>query len=67
VPKACPRLLINREKVRNRDLVMVALKIGHGFDFDSDENFRDVAWLGSCDEGCQMLADKLGWGVSCTP
>jgi hypothetical protein len=25
-----------------------------------------VAWLGDCDEGCEMLADKLGWGVSCT-
>lgn len=66
MPKVCPRLLINREKVGQRDWVMEVLEIGSGFDFDSRDNFRDVAWLGSCNEGCQMLANKLGWGVSCT-
>lgn len=43
---------------------MTLLGMGSGMDFDSDDNFRDVAWLGDCDEGCQMLSDKLGWGVS---
>ena len=26
--------------------------------------FRDVFHQGSCDDGCQLLADELGWGVS---
>lgn len=29
-----------------------------------EESFRDVAWLGDCDDGCLELADRLGWGVS---
>jgi NAD-dependent deacetylase sirtuin 2 len=65
VTKKCPRLLINRDKAGQRDRLMTLLRIGSGMDFDSENNFRDVAWLGDCDEGCQMLADKLGWGVSC--
>lgn len=32
-------------------------------DFDGKCNTRDVAWIGDCDEGCQLVADKLGWGV----
>ena len=24
-------------------------------------NFRDVALLGDCDEGCRTLSDLLGW------
>lgn len=62
VPKACPRLLINRERAGQRDWLTAVLEIGRGLDFDSRNNFRDVAWLGSCNEGSQMLADKLGWG-----
>lgn len=27
------------------------------------DNFRDVAWLGDCDEGCYLFAEKLGWKV----
>ena len=27
------------------------------------DNFRDVAWLGDCDEGCFLFAEKLGWKV----
>ena len=26
--------------------------------------FRDVFYQGTCDEGCQKLADSIGWGVS---
>ncbi|KAJ9578771.1 hypothetical protein L9F63_004979 [Diploptera punctata] len=61
-PKECPRLLVNREKAGQRDRLMILLGMGSGMDFDSENNTRDVAWLGDCDDGCQMLADKLGWG-----
>lgn len=40
------------------------LGLDGGLDFDGKDNSRDVAWLGDCDEGCQLLADKLEWGVS---
>ncbi|EFA06770.1 NAD-dependent protein deacetylase Sirt2-like Protein [Tribolium castaneum] len=58
----CPRLLINREKVNNGSGIMAMFGFGAGFDFDGKNNTRDVAWIGDCDEGCQLLADKLGWG-----
>ena len=32
-----------------------------GFQFDGPNNFRDVFWGGSCDEGCMELAALLGW------
>ena len=64
VPDTCPRLLINREKVGHRSGIMAMLGLGGGLDFDGKNNTRDVAWLGDCDEGCQLFADKLGWGVS---
>ncbi|KAJ1523502.1 hypothetical protein ONE63_001354 [Megalurothrips usitatus] len=57
----CPRLLINREKAGEGDRLMNFLGMGGGMDF-SDKSTRDVAWLGDCDDGCQLLADKLGWG-----
>ena len=56
VKDTVPRLLINREKV-HEDIVGV----GYGFDFDSDNKYRDVALLGDCDEGCLQLAELLGW------
>lgn len=43
---------------------MALMGMGGGLDFDADDNTRDVAWLGDCDEGCLLLAEKLGWGVS---
>lgn len=43
---------------------MALLGMGGGMDF-SDKSTRDIAWLGDCDDGCQLMADKLGWGV-CT-
>ncbi|KAK3924679.1 NAD-dependent protein deacetylase sirtuin-2 [Frankliniella fusca] len=57
----CPRLLINREKAGEGDRLMALLGMGGGMDF-SDKSTRDVAWLGDCDDGCQLMADKLGWG-----
>lgn len=64
VPHNVPRLLINREKAGHRSGIMSMLGMGGGFEFDSKENTRDVLWLGDCDDGCKLLADKLGFGVS---
>lgn len=62
VHSAVPRLLINLEKcVHNRDLMSRLLGFGCGLDFDSENNYRDVALLGTCDEGCEELARRLGW------
>lgn len=41
----------------------LGLRQGLVFDSKSAHAGRDVAWLGDCDSGCQLLADKLGWGV----
>lgn len=60
----CPRLLINREKVGQKSGFFAMLGVSGGMDFDSPDNTRDVAWLGDCDEGCRLLAEKLGWDVS---
>ena len=46
---------------------LLGLKQGLIFDSKDSQSGRDVAWLGDCDEGCQELADKLGWGVSLLP
>ncbi len=59
----CPRLLINRELVGQNELLR-ALGLSTGSDFDPTQGTRDVFWEGMCDDGCQSLADKLGWGVS---
>jgi len=60
VNKDCPRLLINMEKagVASRlDQIMS----GGGLQVDNPGNYRDVAWLGDCDQGCKELAKGLGW------
>nr|CAI5823342.1 unnamed protein product [Callosobruchus analis] len=57
-----PRLLINREKAGHQTGIMSLLGMSSGMDFDSKDNTRDVFWSGDCDTGCQLLADKLGWG-----
>lgn len=61
VSDTCPRLLLNREKVGERDKFMQLLGISSGLAFDSSSNFRDVLFLTDCDEGCLHLAEKLGW------
>ncbi|XP_029475213.1 NAD-dependent protein deacetylase sirtuin-2 isoform X2 [Rhinatrema bivittatum] len=61
VPKNVPRLLINKEKTGESDSFMMLLGFGCGMDFDSEKAYRDVAWLGNCDDGCMALADLLGW------
>ncbi|XP_034952360.1 NAD-dependent protein deacetylase sirtuin-2 isoform X2 [Chelonus insularis] len=64
VKKSCPRLLINKEKVGMQDHLSRLFGLNQGFVFDpkNTETARDVAWIGDCDTGCQLLADKLGWG-----
>lgn len=57
-----PRLLINKEKCGQTNFFAQMIGIGAGLDFDSEKNYRDVAWIGDCDSGCQELADALGWG-----
>lgn len=51
VPVDCPRLLINRDLVGDWAI----------YDEDPDSNYRDVAIQGNCDDGCQQLAEILGW------
>lgn len=47
-----------------QDRLSRLLGLRHGLMFDTHSHHgRDVAWLGDCDTGCQLLADKLGWGV----
>lgn len=64
VRPSCPRLLINKEKVGMPDRISRFLGLRQGLIFDpkNTDSGRDVAWLGDCDTGCQLLADKLGWG-----
>jgi len=60
VGKYVPRVLINMDKVGVSSDLMSIIG-GTGMMFDSPKNFRDVAILGPCDDGCYALADKLGW------
>ncbi|XP_066599500.1 NAD-dependent protein deacetylase sirtuin-2 isoform X2 [Prorops nasuta] len=64
VKPTCPRLLINKELVGMRDDLSRVLGIKEGFVFKpkNAKEARDVAWLGDCDTGCKLMADKLGWG-----
>ncbi|XP_032632164.1 NAD-dependent protein deacetylase sirtuin-2 [Chelonoidis abingdonii] len=61
VPTNTPRLLINKEKTGQSDPFMSLMGLSTGMDFDSEKAYRDVAWLGECDEGCTALAELLGW------
>jgi len=51
VDAATPRLLINMTKVGQSSLR-----------YDDANNSRDVFWQGTCDDGCEKLADLLGFG-----
>lgn len=63
VPATTPRLLINKEKCGNQPDFFSLLMGGpaSGFQFDSDDNYRDVMWQGTTDDGCVALAELLGW------
>ena len=58
-------MLLNLEKAGNErnDPIMRLMGYGGGMDFDSEEAYRDVAKLGTCDEGCLELAEAMGWKV----
>ncbi|XP_043191691.1 NAD-dependent protein deacetylase sirtuin-2-like [Amphibalanus amphitrite] len=60
VQDTCPRLLVNKEKV-GRPSVLMRLFGQKGLDFDSASNYRDVCWLGTCDDGARAMAAALGW------
>ncbi|KAI0237180.1 NAD-dependent protein deacetylase sirtuin-2 [Lamellibrachia satsuma] len=62
VPKTTPRLYINMEKTEETsDPWMQLLGMGNSFKFDDDDNYRDVFWQGTCDDGCYKLSELLGW------
>lgn len=62
VPSTCPRLMINKTKAGQHSSQMATiLGLGGGMDFDSKDKYRDVLWLGDCDDGCLQFADKMGW------
>ncbi|XP_037093544.1 NAD-dependent protein deacetylase sirtuin-2-like isoform X2 [Pollicipes pollicipes] len=60
VPDTCPRLLVNKEKCGRPNLLMRMMGQS-GLEFDSSSNYRDVAWLGTCDDGAVAMAAALGW------
>ncbi|KAI7868251.1 DHS-like NAD/FAD-binding domain-containing protein [Spinellus fusiger] len=55
VPGHVPRLLVNMEKAG------VHASPHSGFDFEWKRKRRDVAFLGSCDDGVERMAELLGW------
>lgn len=62
----CVRVLINRDPVGVRDrripaAIAAQLNIGNGFEFFQEDNYRDVALLGNCDDVTTSLAAALGW------
>jgi len=62
VPETTPRVLINKEKCGHQaDLFTLLMGGSSGFKFDSEDNYRDVMWQGTADDGCVALADLLGW------
>lgn len=55
-----PRVLINREKVGEAEPELKRLGVKHGFNF-GEGNYRDVLYLGNCDDGVAELCTLLGW------
>ncbi|KAL8618864.1 hypothetical protein ACOMHN_000871 [Nucella lapillus] len=64
LPPTTPRLYINLEKPPSGREDMLSLLLGGGgnFNFDAEDNYRDVFQQVTCDDGCAMLANMLGWG-----
>mmetsp|Transcript_32583 Transcript_32583/g.103832 ORF Transcript_32583/g.103832 Transcript_32583/m.103832 type:complete len:253 (+) Transcript_32583:889-1647(+) len=54
-----PRVLINREKVREMGAVKRHLGMSDGFDFEPETRHRDVFFEGDCDDGVRKLAAEL--------
>ena len=53
-------MLINREKVGEAEPELKRLGVEHGFNF-GEGNYRDVLYLGNCDDGVAELCAMLGW------
>jgi len=71
VPESVPRLLINLEAVATKpapppddadEHELYRYRTSSRFAFNDPNNRRDVLFQGTCDSGCQELADALGWG-----
>lgn len=60
VSKDIPRVLINREKVglKDKELSYLIMQL-EGLNFNEDT--KDVAILGDCDDGIRKLVDSLEW------
>lgn len=63
VSDTCPRLLINLNKCGEGDRMLRLLGIYRGLNFNKEKGGRDVFWQGTCDDGAELLASKLGWEV----
>ncbi|XP_069117706.1 NAD-dependent protein deacetylase sirtuin-2-like isoform X2 [Argopecten irradians] len=61
VPINTPRLYINLEKTGTEGVNFAFIFFTGGFKFDDKDNYRDVFWKGTCDDGCFTLSQKLGW------
>ncbi|XP_077979200.1 NAD-dependent protein deacetylase sirtuin-2-like [Glandiceps talaboti] len=64
VPVTTPRLLINRDKPVEAEAdalgMFLGISAGQTLKYDSDDNYRDVAYFGTCDDGVMELAQLLG-------
>jgi len=58
-----PRLLINNEQVGKGNSLLAAIlgKAYDGFAFGEAHNYRDMFWLGDCQDGVKYFAELLGW------
>ncbi|XP_070563240.1 NAD-dependent protein deacetylase sirtuin-2-like [Ptychodera flava] len=66
VPASTPRLLINRDKPGAAEATdalgaLLGMPASASFMFDCEDNYRDVAYLGACDDGTGRMAELLGW------
>jgi len=62
VPPDIPRVLINREIVGTSSFPFSILGLNErGFRFDAEDNLRDIAMVGDCQEIISELIEKLGW------
>jgi len=62
VSPTTPRLLINNEVVGLIDPQLAMFGLGkQGFRFEMDNNYRDISYIGDCQEGVKKLVDLIGW------
>jgi NAD-dependent SIR2 family protein deacetylase len=68
VKTTCPRLLINPTEVgvkhgvgESAEHIAKLWGLDNGLLLNSKENYRDAAWIGTCDDGTSALVQALGW------